>query len=149
MLRASLFVLIAVFLCTASNWGQDPKKDDGDKEEMKRFEGVWLWDRSEHEGVTIRSTQGLGYAFKGDAVNSFNILRQEEVKGTYKIDRSKNPKTIDITLKEKDKKEVHLLGIYKFEKEELTISWSQPGDKERPQGFDQNKARVSYYVRPK
>src|SRR3954447_15597117 len=114
MRRASLFVLIAVFHCTASNWGQDPKKYDGGKEEMKRFEGIWLWDRSEHKGVTIQSTQGLGYAFKGDAVTSFNLLREEEVKGTYKIDPSKNPKTIDITLKEKDKKEVHLLGIYKL-----------------------------------
>jgi uncharacterized protein (TIGR03067 family) len=52
-------------------------------------------------------------------------------KGTWKIDARKKPKTIDLTDKTDGKTTV---GIYKLEKDELTIALAEPG-KARPTDF--------------
>ena len=155
MRNASLFLVVAVMLTVSDSWGQDPPgKDDPVKAEVKRLEGLWLYTHGESGGFTTR-VQGFSPAllFEGDKVTEGRVFPGRDIQkfgsGPYKLDPSKDPKTVDFTLKEKDQKEVTRLGIYKLEKDKLVMSFSEPGAKERPQEFDQKKARIEYYVRSK
>lgn len=154
MRTASLCLVAAVLLSAANSGGQEPKKDQSVKEEMKRLEGLWFCTHSESGGFTT-TVRGFSPAllFEGDKVTEGRVFPGRGIQkfgfGPYKLDPSKNPKTIDITLKEKDKKEKTQLGIYKLEKNKLTISLSEPGAKERPKEFNSKIARISYYIRAK
>jgi uncharacterized protein (TIGR03067 family) len=56
--------------------------------------------------------------------------------GTYKLDASKNPATIDFTIEVGEDKGKLQLGIYKLEGDTLTMAVSIPGAKARPKDFD-------------
>jgi uncharacterized protein (TIGR03067 family) len=133
--------------------GRDAKPESVE-EEVKRLSGLWLLSRQEDRDSSF-TVKGLtsGLLFETDKVtdvraflapkgiNGDDFLAKGD-SGSYKLDVSKNPKTIDI--RRRDGTQV---GIYKLEKDTLTISWSEPGEQERPHEFNRNKADVKYYIR--
>ncbi len=54
-------------------------------------------------------------------------------KGTFKLDPSKKPKAMDLTLEKKGKKETALF-IYELDGDNLKLCWRKPGGK-RPTHF--------------
>jgi uncharacterized protein (TIGR03067 family) len=131
--------------------GRDPKPASLE-EEVKRLTGLWVLSRQEGSDGSF-TVKGLakGLLFEGGKVTDV-YARNGEVRGkgtagSYKLDVSRNPKTIDIRRTEKGKEAVTELGIYKLEKGTLTISSGEPGEKKRPQEFNRKKADIKYYTR--
>jgi uncharacterized protein (TIGR03067 family) len=135
----------------AADGGQDAKPGDM-QEEVKRLKGLWLLSRQEDRDTSL-AIHGLteGLQFEQDKVRDVRGIKGrvmgQGTSGSYKLDLSKNPKTIDIRWEEGGKKGVTQQGIYKLENGTLTISWRAQGDKERPREFNRHKAQIKYYAR--
>src|SRR5262249_25654996 len=75
-------------------------------------------------------------AFKGD---EFSAKRGGEVilKGTFKVDSSQKPKSIDMRIEEGHDEHQGLTswGIYELEGDELTWCFDEPGSGKRPKAF--------------
>ena len=122
------------------------------QEEVKRLNGLWLLSRQEDRDSSL-TIQGLteGLQLEQGKVREVRGIKGRVIgegsSGSYKLDVSRNPKTIDVRWAEGGKKGVTQLGIYKLEGGALTISWGEEGDKERPREFSRDKALIKYYTR--
>ena len=65
--------------------------------------------------------------------NMMTLQYGKEEKGTFKLDPSKKPKAMDVTLERKGKKETALF-IYELNGDNLKLCWRKPGG-ERPTSF--------------
>jgi uncharacterized protein (TIGR03067 family) len=125
-------VLVAGLLLAA-----DTKKDDA-KKDIEALQGTWRPVTSEKGGKEQNDeAKEHTLTFEKD---TFTVKKGDEVriKGTFKLDPSKTPKAIDMTVTEgrrdEDKgKELH--GIYELGKDTLKWCTSEPGGKERPKEF--------------
>jgi len=109
----------------------DPKV----KAELKKFQGTWVWIYAEKAG----EEQDVGdrqLKFDGETFSYADLGRDVEDKGTFKLDPSKNPKEIDIRLRETDNRdEKTVLGIYTWDGENLKLCLGEPGGGTRPKDF--------------
>lgn len=96
-MKTRIAMLTAMFLAVGLAWAGDAAKD------KKALQGTWTFTAGEKEG-------SLTYA--GDKFTV--VIGDETYKGTFKIDPSKKPATIDMAVKEGKKFEGKTsLGIYK------------------------------------
>jgi uncharacterized protein (TIGR03067 family) len=112
-----------------------------DKDALKALEGSYLLVGLETKGLKV----GADVLKKEDATERALVVKGDQMiaksKGkddpaTIKLDTSKNPAHIDITSVKDGKTEVNY-GIYKFEKDVLTICAIEKGDaKDRPTKFE-------------
>src|SRR5262249_38938548 len=109
---------------------------DADKKDKDKLQGNWNAISSELGGKEKPEAKENSLAFKGD---EFSVTRGGEVflKGTFKVDSSKNPKTIDMKIKEgrDDYEGETARGIYKLEGDGLTWRVGEPGSGNRPMAF--------------
>jgi uncharacterized protein (TIGR03067 family) len=142
MTRCISMVLVAGLLVAA-----DTKKDDA-KKDQEALRGVWTLVSTQVGGKdSVEEPKGTNLVIDGD---TFTIKKGDEVriKGTYKIDPSKTPKAIDLTItegKERDKGKI-LLGIYELGKEGLKWCSSEPGGTERPMEFSAKEGSKDFLV---
>jgi len=120
----------------ACGWTGLLADDKADLEkEVKKFQGAWTLESSETGGVKIPADdlKGLIVVFEGD---KHTLKKENEVIqiGTQKIDPSKSPKTIDVTMTKGPSKGAVMLGIYEFEKDTLKVCFDPEG-KKRPKEF--------------
>ena len=113
--------------------------DKADKDELKRQEGTWAVVSSIHEGQAaprdlIRSIKRV---VEGD-----HVVWERDGKRfagtTIELDLGQDPKAINVTPDGGRNRGQRVLGIYKFEGEQLTICMAEPG-KPRPKAFEANK----------
>jgi uncharacterized protein (TIGR03067 family) len=117
-----------------------------DKEALKALEGNYLLVGLETKGIKV----GADALKKEDAAERAVVVKGDQMiaklKGkdnkliddpaTIKLDTSKTPAHIDLTSMKDGKPEVNY-GIYKFEKDVLTICALEKGDaKDRPSKFE-------------
>lgn len=120
---------IACLLLIASTACADDKKNN------EPFQGKWKIVSVIVNGEKVASDQ-----FEKAVVTVTGDVRLlkdgEEVKSkaTYKVDPTKTPKTIDISVSEGVLKGRNLKGIYEFSKDTVTINVTIEGD-ERPTDF--------------
>jgi uncharacterized protein (TIGR03067 family) len=122
-----IFVLAVGFFSVAA----DDKKDA--KSDKDQIQGRWQVESAVRGGQEIDGVQGFGvfYEFAGD---KFILeLGGQKHEGTFKLDPTKKPKTIDITLK-MDDQESKRLGIYELDGDTLKICRGEP-DETRPTEF--------------
>jgi uncharacterized protein (TIGR03067 family) len=132
MTRYIVTVLVAGLLLAA-----DVKKDDA-KKDQEALQGTWRPVSSE-QGGKDDTEQSKDYALVFDK-DTFTVKKGDEVmlKGTFKLDPSKKPKTIDMTITEgrrDDDKGKELHGIYELSKDGLRWCTSGPGVEGRPKEF--------------
>lgn len=113
-------------------------KDDGARAEavraeQKRFEGTWKFVSMEVNGKAATEAD-----FKDSRLilegNRFTAKEKGEVTGTYDVDPTATPKTIDLTLVLGPDRRATILGIYELEGDTYKICSALPG-RPRPKEF--------------
>jgi uncharacterized protein (TIGR03067 family) len=105
------------------------------EQEVKKFQGTWTIESSETGGhaLSADSLKDLVLTFEGD---KHTVKNGDEViqVGTQKLDPSKSPKNIDVTLTDGPSKGALMLGIYEFDGDTLKVCFDPLG-KKRPTEF--------------
>jgi len=116
-----------VLLIAAGGPAQDTKK------ELEKLQGEWTMVSMETKGMKAGDKVVKQYklTIKGDQWTVTTL--KGGARATFKIDPSKNPKTIDLTF-ELNKKGTPSRGIYKLEGDTLILCRAA-GDRERPKEF--------------
>ena len=114
------------------------------EEELKRFQGTWKQIAYERDGVT-QPLDELGW----DPVTTFTadqfVVTLADgtipIKGTYRIDPTRNPKTVDWTDTTGEDAGKTLLAIYALQDDRLIFCAAYPG-LERPKEFRTRPGQV-------
>jgi uncharacterized protein (TIGR03067 family) len=122
-------VLVAVGVCAAA-CGAD---DAAVQRDLAKMQGEWVIASGERGGTGIPEEEAkpLRRIVEGD---HYTLARDGEVigRGTFTIDPTKNPKTIDV--RRERAKNKPLLGIYELDGDTFKICVAAEGD-ERPNRF--------------
>lgn len=135
-MRISLLALFCAvgFAAFVGSGSLADDKEDIEKE-LKKFQGTWTFESSESGGMKIPADELKGFIvlFEGD---KHTVKKGDEVVqvGTQKIDASKSPKTIDVTMTEGPNKGTVMLGIYEIDENTLKVCFDPQG-KKRPTEF--------------
>jgi uncharacterized protein (TIGR03067 family) len=119
------------------NLGAEGKKDDA-KKDHEALQGAWKIVSSEAGGKDhTEEFKDHLLVFDGD---TFALKKGDAVglKGTFKLDPSEKPRTIDITITEggqEGEKGKVLQGIYELGKGTLKWCTAEPGGTDRPKEF--------------
>ena len=130
-------ITVAALLCglglAAASALADDKADI--EKEVRRFQGAWTIESSETGGKKLPADdlKGLIVTFEG---NKHTVKKGDEViqVGTQKLDPSKSPKTIDVTVTDGVNKCTVMLGIYEIDGGTLKVCFDPQG-KKRPTEF--------------
>jgi uncharacterized protein (TIGR03067 family) len=132
MMKYLLTALVVSLLLAAEDKKDEVKKD------QEALQGTWRFVSSETGGKDqTEEFKDHLLVFEGD---TFALKKGDEVglKGTFKLDPSKKPRSIDMTIteggREGDKGKV-LHGIYEPEKDTLKWCTAEPGGTDRPKEF--------------
>ena len=110
--------------------------DNADVEkELKKFHGTWTFESVEAGGKEQPAAdfKGMTVTFEGDR---YTVKKGDEViqVGTQKLDPSRSPKAIDVTVVEGLNKGAAMLGIYEIDGDNLKACFDTQG-KKRPTEF--------------
>src|SRR5436853_6744929 len=132
-MRISVVALLCALGFAASGILADEKADL--EKEVRKFQGTWTFESSEAGGekLPVGELKGLILTFEGD---KHTVKKGDEViqVGTQKLDPSKSPKTIDVTMTEGPNKGAVMLGIYEIDGDTLKVCFDPEG-KKRPTRF--------------
>jgi uncharacterized protein (TIGR03067 family) len=131
MMRRLILILFAGLLLAAD------APADAAKKELEKFQGMWELVPPENDANAV----ALKVEFKGGKIRV--IFPNGELKGTFKIDASTDPKLIDFSVKDRGDWE----GIYKFDGDKLTICVSDPCTKQRPAEFAKDGKNTGVFKR--
>jgi uncharacterized protein (TIGR03067 family) len=108
----------------------DPK--DAVKKEYDKFEGTWKMESFTIDGkpAPIETFADFRMTLKGE--NFSTVTAQEKTNGTYKVDPSKAPKTIDITFTGGQLDGLTMLGVYELDGDTYTVCLPTGRFNERP-----------------
>ena len=102
------------------------------------IKGIWAVETMSFDGVKVTDDPTAGpqlTAFDGtNYVQRKGSLITEE--GTYELDPSKSPKSIDFVITKGPDAGKRQLGIYEVDSTTLRVCVAEPGGKKRPKGFD-------------
>jgi uncharacterized protein (TIGR03067 family) len=135
-MRISPVALFCAVGFAASGGSGTLADDKADLEkEVRKFQGTWTFESSEMGGKELPAGElaRLVLTFEGD---KHTVKKGNEViqVGTQKLDPSKSPKAIDVTLTEGVKKGEVMLGIYEINGDTLKVCFDAEG-KKRPTQF--------------
>jgi len=125
MLARALFVLSVGFLLAA-----DAQKDDAVKKEKEKLKGTWKSVDEKRQAVIVITDDSMTVTLKaGD--------KDRVYKGTYKLDPSQKPKTLDFMVSEgpDEHKGKTSLQIYELDGDKLKWCANEPGKDGRPKEF--------------
>jgi uncharacterized protein (TIGR03067 family) len=111
-------------------------KDDASAQDLKRMQGEWMVVTMVKNGMKIDDDDAQAF-FRTVKDDTYTITRYSKTvgKGTFKIDATRRPKTIDSTPAGPADQVRPLLGIYEFAGDTLKICNAPPG-KDRPTDFE-------------
>ena len=124
-----LKLIAALFLIAAA------PPEDAVRREQSKLDGYWRMVSVEVDGAKMPAQQVNDFSlkFKGDKFTSFRA--GEKKTGTFTIDPTKKPKTLDIVLDDGPDKGKTWSLIYTLEGDRLQICGREAG-KDRPTSFD-------------
>lgn len=142
-MRITLVALYFVFGLAASGTLADDKADV--EKETRKFQGIWTIESSVTGGMEIPAEQLKGFRviYDGDK-HTVKMGDQVIQVGTQKIDPSKSPKTIDVTMTEGPSKGAVMLGIYEIDGDTMKACFDPQG-KKRPTEF-KSSAGSEYFL---
>jgi uncharacterized protein (TIGR03067 family) len=131
MRRAVLLLLTAGVLLAA-----DQPPADATKKDLEKLQGDWAAVSYVTSGFKLPDDDAQAY-FRTIKGNEYSVSRFDKVlgKGTFTLDATKNPKTIDVVaVLPNGMKAPLVLGIYEFDGDRWKFCVATPG-KERPTEF--------------
>lgn len=132
-MRISLVALFCAVGLAGSGILADDKTDL--EREVRKFQGTWTFESSEAGGKALPASELKGFilTFEGD---KHTVKKGDEViqSGIQKLDPSKSPKAIDVTMTEGVNKGAVMLGIYEIDGDTLKVCFDAEG-KKRPTQF--------------
>src|SRR5215207_2546579 len=134
-MRAVIGSAVIFGLLALAPVGAAPKGKDDPKDAVKAFEGAWKfvsWEQNANE-LPQEFLDAAKWTVK-DGKYTFSAGEQTE-EGTIKVDAEKKPATLDFEITAGMDKGKTQVGIYKIEKEQITICLARPGEKDRPTEF--------------
>lgn len=140
-LPASLLVSVGLFLVAASDGG-DAKSD------LKKLEGTWKLVRAESEGQVLpeEDFKDSKLVIKG---HKYDLkLGVNAITGTFKLDTTTKPKSIDAIDAERPDKGEIIRGIYEIKDDEFKVCFGEP-DAARPKQFSDKDRIVHVWKRVK
>jgi uncharacterized protein (TIGR03067 family) len=123
---AAIFVLSAVGFVAA---------DDAKKDDAELLKGKWKAVSISMGGEPVPDEVVKDFKMNFDGKEYKNTAGDMVEEGSYTIDASKSPKTIDFDIKTGPDAGKRQLGIYKIEGEKLTMVVARAGSDERPKSF--------------
>jgi uncharacterized protein (TIGR03067 family) len=130
--RTAAVLVLGLFLAVAA------RADDANKKDHEQLQGTWTAVRGELSGDKLDEdlVKALKFVVKGDKfdVEGPAAVLEQYAKGTFKIEATTKPKTIDITVGGGQMKGDVVEGIYEFDADTLKICAKLTG-KERPADF--------------
>jgi uncharacterized protein (TIGR03067 family) len=139
--------MIARFLMIVTIGGTlavGPPAQDDAKQESEKLQGIWTVARARRDGELDNSLKGATITISGDKFISKNgetVVAQ----GTWKIDPTKEPKTIDIRYTDGPEKNKRVFGIYAFKEESWVLLLAAAG-KDRPASFEKEMQEGQTYL---
>ena len=131
---ATVMMFCTLILIASSGNARADDKADIEKD-LKKFQGAWTFESVEVGGKVDSAAdfKDMTVTFEGD---QFIVKKGNEViqVGTEKIDPSKSPKTVDVTVTEGLSKGAVMLGIYEIDGDMLKVCFDPEG-KKRPTEF--------------
>ena len=130
-------VLLFCAVGIAASGGPGTVADDKAEleKEARKFQGTWTFESSVTGGEELPADDLKMFVviFEGD---KHTVKKGDEViqVGTQKLDPSKSPKTIDVTMTEGPSKGTVMLGIYEIDADTLKVCFDPQG-KKRPTEF--------------
>jgi uncharacterized protein (TIGR03067 family) len=123
---------IGAFAAVVLLLGADTQKDDAVKTETNKLQGTWRVVEAERDGVKAPGdeTKKITLVIKGDkltAKRTENAGKPEEknYEMSFTLDPTKNPKWIDVTYTDGERKGESSLGIYELKDDSLKICMSR------------------------
>ena len=112
----------------------------GDTHEQAGLEGTWTFVQSAPDGDKKTKGPSVRMVLKGNTI-AFETDGKKRVEGTYTVDPSKSPKTMDITM---EKAKGAILAIYELDGDRLKLCHhlGARASKERPKTFTADKQTV-------
>ncbi len=119
----------------------------GDAADLKAMSGVWAIKKMAGPKAKEKSKEDMEavrFTFTKDTISVKDRRDRDEPPVKFTINSKKSPREIDIKPPGDDKT---LQGIYKIEKGELILAFTEPGA-ERPKKFDDEKVTLMVLHRP-
>ena len=130
---------IVLLLVTFGVSAADEPKQGGAKDLKGRWTAVLMIFR----GQPVEQDAVRNFEATFDERTYTNIVGGKLVEeGTYTVDDSSSPKTIDFHITTGPDQGKQQLAIYKLEGERLTMVFSEPGSSERPKSFDPGTSKA-------
>ena len=118
--------------------------DDKDeaKKELERFQGTWKFESLEVGGMKmdVGVYKDVRLILEGDKFT--HKEGKEPAHGTFKVDVSKKPKTIDITFTDGPEKGNTILGIYELDGDTYRVCIDLAKKDVRPTKFESKKGTM-------
>ena len=146
MMRSVVLVLALSLLA-----GAEAAKEDESKKDQEAIQGDWAQQSMVVDGAKVPDDEAQAL-FRSMKDNKYTIYQFKKVigKGTFKLDASRKPKTIDATTTAGGRS-LTLLGVYELDGDSLKLCFAPPG-KPRPSDFTSKKGsehRLSVWEREK
>ena len=136
-MRRFIYLLSAVALIMVA---ADDK--DETKKELERFQGTWKFESLEIGGMKmdVGVYKDVRLILEGDKFT--HKEGKEPAHGTFKVDVSKKPKTIDITFTDGPEKGNTILGIYELDGDTYRVCIDLAKKDVRPTKFESKKGTM-------
>jgi|ERR1019366_1277072 uncharacterized protein (TIGR03067 family) len=111
----------------------------GEKKAAPKIEGTWSATGGSSEGKKVPDDLIAKAMFVGvfkDGKYKVSVMGKDLETGTYKVDVSKKPATIDLTAADGKDEGKTQLGIFIIEGDKLTIAVGKADSKDRPKSFE-------------
>ncbi len=132
--RVALTMAAGLLLASFGPRSDAGDKDDAVKKDMKLLQGTWLMESFEINGKPLpaEKVKSIKVTIKGDRYSV--DLGEKSFELTFKIDPTKKPKAIDLTVTMGDEKAV-THGIYEVSADTFKVCRTTEAGKERPTTF--------------